>query len=141
LTPSASATPFLSPADEAGAHAFVLAYLRELDRAYATGDVSRLKPYRLDTCVCVKKEQRIVDVYSAGGRITGASYTVLGWAYGAHGPAFARTAIRFHSAAIRHHWPERPTEVDPAIDGYYAIDLRRVSAHWAISDIRFKRAD
>ncbi len=104
-TPAVSATPFVSSADEAGAHDFVVAYFAELNRAYATGDVSRLKPYRLDTCICVKKEEHIVQVYKAGGRISGVSYTILGWAFGDHGPAFARTAVHFHSAAIRHEWP------------------------------------
>ncbi len=66
-TPTVSATPFVSTADEAGAHAFVLAYFAELDRAYATGDVSRLKPYRLDTCICVKNEKTHPETYAAGG--------------------------------------------------------------------------
>jgi hypothetical protein len=139
-TPTASATPFVSSADEAGAHAFVVAYFAELDRAYATGDVSRLKPYRLDTCICVRLERRIAGVYAQGGHITGASLQVLGWAYGAHGPAYARTAIYFHSTAISHVIPGRPTETDPALKGYYAVDLRRDRTHWVISDIRFKKA-
>ena len=139
-TPRASATPFVSPADEAGAHAFVVAYFAELNRAYATGDVSRLAPYREPTCICVRFEARIAGVYSKGGRITGAAFEVLKWAFGAHGPAFARTAVYFHATAIRHELPGEKSEVDSPVNGYYAIDLRRQQDHWAISDMRFKAA-
>jgi hypothetical protein len=139
-TPTASATPFVSAADEAGAHAFVLAYFAELDRAYATGDVSRLKPYRLDTCVCAQNEKLIRRTYTGGGKIRGVKFEVLNWVYGAHGPAFARTAISFSLPAVSHILPGKPVVVEPPLDGYYAIDLTRFSNHWTISDIRFKRA-
>ncbi len=139
-TPSVSATPFVSPADEVGAHDFVVAYFAELNRAYATGDVSRLKPYRLDTCICARSERLILDTYKAGGRIVGVNFEVLGWAWGAHGPAFARTAIKVHVTPGKHELPGKPTVVDPVVDGYYAVDLRRESGgYWAISDIRGKR--
>src|SRR4051812_115384 len=72
-TPTASATPFVSSADEAGAYAFVKAYFAELDRAYATGDVSRLATYRLATCSCVGFERDIRRYYDVGGRLVGAS--------------------------------------------------------------------
>lgn len=139
-SPTASATPFVSAADEVGAHAFVVAYFAELNRAYATGDVSRLVPYREPTCICVRFETRIVGVYSKGGQISGTDFQVLKWAFGAHGPAFARTAVYFHVTAIRHEIPGKPTQVDAAANGYYAIDLRRQRGHWTISDIRFKAA-
>lgn len=139
-TPRVSATPFVSAADEAGAYAFVKAYFAELNRAYATGDVSRLAPYRQPTCICVGKETGIVEAYASGGRIAGVSFNVLKWAYGAHGPSFARTAIYFQLGAVRHLSPGKPTVVDPPISGLYAIDLRRMQDHWSISDIRFERA-
>lgn len=138
-TPRASAIPFLSSADEDGAHAFVVAYFAEVNRAFATGDVSRLVPYREATCTCVGQEELIVKAYSAGGQITGVNIAVLGWAWGAHGPAFARTAIAFHMPATRQELPGRPTVVDPPVNGAYAIDLRREFDHWLIRDIRFKQ--
>jgi Family of unknown function (DUF6318) len=140
-TPSSSATPFVSSADEAGAYAFVKAYFAELNRAYATGDVSRLKLFREPTCICVRSEKLIVSTYTAGGRISGVSFAVLGWAFGAHGPAFARTAISFHMPSVRHEFPGKPSAVEPPVDGDYAIDLRRHSGYWVISDIRFKQVD
>jgi hypothetical protein len=73
------------------------------------------------------------------GRITGGEFSVLGWAFGAHGPAFARTAISVHVSAARHELPGKPTVVDPPVNGYFAIDLRRQLGHWVISDIRSKR--
>jgi hypothetical protein len=135
-----SATPFVSSGDEAGAYAFVKAYFAELNRAYATGDVAELATYRLPTCICVRTDKLIRTTYSAGGRITGVNFTVLKWAYGAHGPSFARTAVSFHNSVIRHVLPGKPTVVEPPLDGFYAIDLRRQQDHWVISDIRFKRA-
>jgi hypothetical protein len=130
----------VSTADEAGAHAFVVAYFAELDRAYATGDVSRLRPYRLDTCTCAKNEKLIRSTYVGGGKMAGVHFDVLKWVYGAHGPAFARTAISFSLPAISHIVPRKPVVVEPPLEGYYAIDLTRLGDHWVITEIRFKRS-
>ena len=138
-SPTASATPFVSSADEAGAHAFVVAYFAELNRAYATGDVSRLATFRTATCICIKSEKLITSTYAAGGRIAGAHFTVLGWAWGAHGPAFARTAVAVEVPAVRRGVPGRPLVTEAAAHGYWAIDLRRQLGRWTISDIRVKR--
>jgi hypothetical protein len=67
LTPTAGATPFVSASDEAGAYYFVKAYFAELNRAYASGDVARLKLFREPTCICVRTERLIVSTYAAGG--------------------------------------------------------------------------
>jgi Family of unknown function (DUF6318) len=136
--PTPSATPFLSTADEAGAKAFVTAYFAEWDRALATGDTSRMESFRLATCVCVRAETRIKATYAAGGTITGAKLTVLKWAYGAHGPAFARTAIAFHATATTYKIPGSPDLTDPALYGDYFVDLRRSGTHWIVSDVRYK---
>src|SRR5665213_3266643 len=117
-TPSpALATPFVSSGDEAGAYAFVKAYFAELDRVFASGDTAALAPYRIPTCICIRVEKNIRDVYDLGGRITGARLTILKWAYGNHGPAFARTAIYFYATPIVHHLPGKPDATDRALYG------------------------
>jgi hypothetical protein len=136
--PTPTATPFTTSADEAGARAFVAAYMREWDRALATGDTSRMATYRIDSCVCVKGERTIKATYTAGGIIVGGKLTILRWAFGAHGPAFARTAIAFHATTMTYKTPGKRDVIDRALYGDYLIDLRRAGEHWIISDIRFK---
>jgi hypothetical protein len=138
VEPTPSATPFVSSADEAGAKAFVVSYYAELDKAFASGDTSRLTPYRLATCICVKSETGIRSTYDAGGSIVGAKLTILKWAYGAHGPAFARTAIAFHATSLTDKMPGKKDVTEREVYGDYFIDLRRLENHWQISDIRFK---
>jgi hypothetical protein len=138
VSPTPSATPFVSSGDEAGAKAFVAAYYAEWDRALATGDTSRMKTYRLDSCVCAKAEMNIESTYRAGGKIVGARLTILKWAYGAHGPAFARTAIAWHATAMTFKVPGRADHTDRALYGDYFIDLRREGTRWFISTTRFK---
>src|SRR5690242_5611403 len=64
-SPRPSPTPFVSSADEAGAFAFVKAYFAELDRAFATGDVWQLEPYRDVSCSCVGFERQIRNYAAA----------------------------------------------------------------------------
>jgi hypothetical protein len=116
----------------------VAAYYAEWDRALATGDTSRMATYRLASCICVKAETSIKATYQAGGRTFGAKLTILRWAYGAHGPSFARTAIAFYATAMTYKVPGKADETDPALYGDYFIDLRRVGTHWVISATRFK---
>jgi hypothetical protein len=96
-----------------------------------------MAPYRLPSCSCAKVETRTKTTYGAGGSITGAQLTILKWAYGAHGPAFARTAIAFHATATTFKVPGHADKTDPDLYGRYFVDLRRVGAHWVISAIRF----
>ena len=139
-TPSVTATPFVTAADEAGAYAFVKAYFSSLDHAFRTGDVQALVPLRSATCSCVRFEQTIRDVYDVGGHISGAKLTILGWAFGSHGPGFARTAVYFHASQVRNVIKGKPDHVDAAFNGYYAVDLRRTGNSWVVNDVRLKIA-
>ena len=138
VSPTPSATPFVSSGDEAGAHAFVVAYYAELDRAFASGDTSRLTPFRLASCACVKAELAIRKTYDAGGSIVGAFLRITKWVYGDHGPAFAKTGIAFYASAITDKLPGKEDVVEREIYGHYFLDLTRTAGHWTISAIRFK---
>jgi hypothetical protein len=141
VSPTPSATPFVSSGDEAGAHAFVLAYYAELNRAFVTGDTSRLAPYRLATCSCLKFDHEIRTAYDAGGSISGAEITVTKWVYGDHGPAFAKTAVAFSLPEVTIRIPGRKDVVEAALRVFHVLDLRRRGATWVISEIRYKAAD
>jgi hypothetical protein len=136
-TPSPSATPFLSAATEAGAYAFVKAYFAELDRAYASGDVSKLAPYRQATCSCLGFERDIRSYYGRGGKIVGEKTFIDKWSLGDHGPAFARAGILFHTSDVTNTLPGRADSVTKSESGIFALDLRRVSNTWIFSDIRY----
>jgi hypothetical protein len=142
VTPSAaptpSARPFASSADEAGAKAFVAAYYAEWDRALATGDTSEMVPYRLATCSCAKFDRDIRSTYDTGGSLVGATIDIYKWVYGDHGPTFARTGIEFSISKIIDKTPGKKDFVEPAVYLRHFIDLRRVGAHWVISEIRYK---
>lgn len=138
VSPTPVAKPFVSSADEAGAHAFVVSYYTELDKAFATGDTSRLVPYRLATCVCVKSERLIQKAYGAGGSIVGAKLTIQRWVYGDHGPAFAKTGIAFYATGATHKMLGKKDVTQRQVYGRYFIDLRRLADRWVISTIRFK---
>ena len=116
----------------------MFAYYAEWDRALATGDTSRMATYRLATCICVNAETQIRATYGAGGSVTGSKITILRWAYGAHGPAFARTAIAIHSTATTFKIPGKADQTDPAVYGDFFVDLHRVGTHWVISATRYK---
>ncbi len=137
-SPVAVASPFVSAGDEAGAYAFVKAYFAAVDRAIVSGNTDPLVPYRLPSCSCLGVEREIRSLYVDGVRLGGARLSILKWVYGDHGPAFARTAIHFHSTAITRISPKGRT-TEPAIDGDYFVDLRRTGGRWIISDIRFKQ--
>jgi hypothetical protein len=141
VSPTPSATPFVSSGDEAGAHAFVLAYYAELNRAFATGDTSRLAVYRLGTCSCLKFDNEIRTAHDAGGSIDGAKIVVTKWVYGDHGPAFAKAAVAFSFPTITTRIPGKPDVVEAALRIYHVLDLRRQGGAWVISDIRYKAAD
>jgi hypothetical protein len=139
VAPTPSATPFASSSDEAGAHAFVVAYLAEWDHAFATGDTSKMATYQLASCFCVKAVTEINATYAAGGSYVGARFTILKWAYGDHGPAFARTAVSFQADRIVTKMPGEKDIVEPEMYGHYFLDLRRSGNHWQISAIRLKQ--
>ena len=136
-TPTASATPFVSAGTEAGAYAFVKAYFAELDRAYASGDVSRLVPYRLSTCSCLGFERKIRGHYAVGDSIVGESTVIDNWEFGDHGPAFARTAILFHTVPVTIKSRSKQDIVIPRERGEFAIDLRRSGTNWVVADVRY----
>lgn len=136
-TPSPSATPFVSPATEAGAYAFVKAYFAELDKAYATGDVSKLEPYRRATCSCLGFERDIRSYYGRGGKIIGERTFIDKWSLGEHGPAFARVGILFHTSEVTNRLMGKPDTVTKSESGVFSLDLRRVSNSWVFSDIRY----
>jgi hypothetical protein len=138
VAPTPSATPFGSTADEAGAHAFVLAYYTEWERALTTGDTAGMLPYRLATCTCANFDRKIRTTYRAGGSFVGAQINVYKWVYGAHGPAFARTGIEFSVSKITDKVPGKKDHVEPAVYLRHFVDLRRVDNHWVISEIRYK---
>ena len=141
VTPTPSATPFVSSADEAGAKAFVVAYYAELNRAFATGDTSRLGVFHVASCSCAKFDKEIRTAYDAGGSISGAKITVTKWVYGDHGPAFAKTAVAFSLPAITTRSPGKKDVFEAALRVFHVLDLRRVGGSWVISDIRYKAAD
>jgi hypothetical protein len=137
-TPTPSVTPFVSSADEAGAYAFVKAYFAELDRAYATGDVSGLVPYREATCSCILSEKDIDTYYKSGGRLSGARHTILKFATGDRGPLFFRVGVYFRAATITNHDPHGPARVTPALVADLFIDLSRLNNRWTMRDARIK---
>jgi hypothetical protein len=138
VVPTPSAMPFVSSADEAGAKAFVFAYYAELNRAFATGDTSELAVYHLVSCSCTDFDDEIRAAYEAGGSISGAKLAITKWAYGDHGPAFAKTAIEFTVPAITTRVPGKQDVVAHASRAIHVLDLRRVGSRWVISTIRYK---
>ena len=136
-TPTPSATPFVSAATEAGAYAFVKAYFAELDRSYASGDVSKLAPYRTSTCSCLGFEKDIASFYGQGGRLLGEQTVIDTWYLGDHGPAFARAAIAFHTTGVTNRLPGKADTFTKSESGIFAIDLHRSADTWVISDVRY----
>lgn len=137
-TPRASATPFVSSADEAGAFAFVKAYFAAVDRAYATGDTSQLVPYRAKTCSCLGAEMDIHSYYDKGGKISGESLIIDRMVLGERGPAFARVGVLFHTPAVRNFLPGKAVTMTQPESGALALDLKRTGNTYVISEVQFK---
>lgn len=129
---AAPPTPYVSTADEAGAFAFVREYFMRLDRAYATGDTSSVRPLRADACVsCVQFERQIETSYRAG-RLETQPLTIVRLGFGQSGPAFAKIGVEFRAAAVRSIRNDGSTSVSPATEGTYFVTLVRIQDHWII---------
>lgn len=135
-SPSVTATPFVSSADEAGAFAFTRGYLAELQHAFETGDLARLKPLRRDTCAgCLDFESRIKSVYQAGGAITGAHLTVRNLLLGQSGPSFAKVTANVVGDRTTTLLDGRRS-TGPASSGAYYLLLVRDGDHWVVDQLR-----
>lgn len=151
-TPSAAATPtaspapavtapppaFVSPATGAGAIAFALVYFKELDRAYASGDVSRLAPYRLATCSCLGFERDIRSYYSMGGKIDGEQIIIDRVISDRQGPSLTRVGVLFHTPVVKNYLPNKPITTTSPERGAYALTLKRLDRSYVIVEIQYK---
>lgn len=76
--PSVSASPTPARSDDANViSGIVFGYFEALNETTLDGDISRLAPFRSETCQgCQRIESNIRNVYSAGGHIEGGQFTV-----------------------------------------------------------------
>lgn len=128
----------MSPGTEAGAYAFVKAYFAELDRAYATGDVSKLEPYRRASCSCLGFERDIRSYYGRGGKIVGEKFIIDRVVFGDHGPAFAEVGVAFRTPSVKNKLPNMASTTTDPESGSYALSLRRVANRYIVSEIQYR---
>jgi hypothetical protein len=136
-TPTPAATPFVSSADQAGAFAFTRAYMSELEKAFGTGDLSEMAPYRRSSCTgCRELEQRVSMVYQSGGSIRGTRIMVRQLLLGQSGPAFAKvTAVVENPASVTVN-SQGASASNPPSTGSYFLLLTRQDNHWVVDELR-----
>jgi hypothetical protein len=135
-SPTPSPTPFVSSADEQGAFEFVRAYYDALNHAVATGDTTRLHPFRADTCSCTKSERDVSSAYSNGGRVEGTHLQIQDLLLGQSGPAFAKVTVQFHTSPGRQVDGAGGVKPLTAVSGSQFVYLTRDGDHWLIDDIK-----
>lgn len=130
--PAAPATPFVSSADREGAFAFVRAYLEQLNRASATGDVAGLTNYRKPSCACKQFEQEITDVYARGGRIEGDTVEVLRLLAGESGPSYSKVTALIRSTPYTTVDASGGRSAGVGAEGDFYFLLTRETNRWVI---------
>lgn len=133
--PRATATPFLTPADQAGAFAFVREYYKRLDEAYATGDVGPLTPMRSPTCACVRAEQSITKTAREGASTVGYVHHLDQVLQGSSGSTYSKIGVRLHTSMGRTLGPKNYSESIEPTRVVALLTLNRLLRSWAIDQI------
>lgn len=134
-TPTPSATPFVSSADQAGAFAFTRAYFDELNRAFASGATTTLATFRKPSCSCTAIETTINETYGQGGRITGQQAKVEGLSSGETGPSFFKVTAELTVTPGRAFSRAGEQRDLQGVQGNYYLLLTRDGDHWVIDSV------
>ena len=133
--PRATATPFITSADQAGAFAFVREYFRRLDEAYVSVDPSGLTPLRSAGCACGNVDQGLREQAAAGTRIVGYRHAVLELQQISRAPAYAQVGARVRTTAATSVTAGKMDRQLSATSGEFIFRLVRNGQRWLVQEI------